>query len=529
MTTTNSESILGHYLGLIPPPRVDGLGYLFRGQADASWPLHSAAIRRILRFQPGIDDESLSELFDAYHRSVLLPEARSRSSSQQRTRELSDLEVLALLQHFKGATGLLDFSLSPLVALWFASAASPDDEDADGVVFVVDQSVAHAESTYHTEFAMSGIDDILRLLRAQNEMLAWTPPALLEAGPRILAQQSVFVLYPPQTVAHPSVPDRSLLKEQVTVAAEQKEQLRQELNMAGINEASLFPDFFGLAERHNSSAPLTFSIGQLRQVALGHYRNGKFAETIGVCSDLLERRPRDLEGRRLRAMARAAVGEHLAAVRDYDVAIEQATKQSGVCLSDIYFNRGNSKAVNQDYIGAIQDYTTALELNPNQQGAHLNRGNAHFASGTFQSALLDFCKSPEMPVASLNAGNAHMALGQLEKARDSYRRAHATGRVSEAAARNLDIATFLVGTVKEDPVEVALDDSRVILNIMIPQRAKGGADRTKLFPLAGNTGNRGNTGLPDLPGGEGYPGMTGMVIVLQYESASEDRANSAED
>ena len=36
-------------------------------------------------------------------------------------REVSDLQLLAKLQHFGAATGRLDFTWSPLVALWFAS------------------------------------------------------------------------------------------------------------------------------------------------------------------------------------------------------------------------------------------------------------------------------------------------------------------------------------------------------------------------------------------------------------------------
>ena len=40
--------------------------------------------------------------------------------SEEMGRQLSDLEILAELQHFGAATCLIDFSRSALVALWFA-------------------------------------------------------------------------------------------------------------------------------------------------------------------------------------------------------------------------------------------------------------------------------------------------------------------------------------------------------------------------------------------------------------------------
>ena len=46
---------------------------------------------------------------------------------------LSDLQRLSVLQHQGAATGLLDFTEYPLVALWFACA---ERSDKDGKVFV---------------------------------------------------------------------------------------------------------------------------------------------------------------------------------------------------------------------------------------------------------------------------------------------------------------------------------------------------------------------------------------------------------
>ena len=50
----------------------------------------------------------------------LIEKARSLGHDQREAQQLSDLELLAELQHFGAATCLIDFSQSALVALWFA-------------------------------------------------------------------------------------------------------------------------------------------------------------------------------------------------------------------------------------------------------------------------------------------------------------------------------------------------------------------------------------------------------------------------
>lgn len=49
--------------------------------------------------------------------------------------ELSDLEILAEIQHLGGATCLTDFTTNFLIALWFATSPK---EDADGKLVWLD-------------------------------------------------------------------------------------------------------------------------------------------------------------------------------------------------------------------------------------------------------------------------------------------------------------------------------------------------------------------------------------------------------
>ena len=97
--------------------------YAYRGQEDSRWPLRSAAARRLLRhYRAGSEREVpyFSRAYIEYHQNVLIDPARTRGFGLDNGRMLSDLEILATLQHFGAATGLLDFTYSPLIALWFA-------------------------------------------------------------------------------------------------------------------------------------------------------------------------------------------------------------------------------------------------------------------------------------------------------------------------------------------------------------------------------------------------------------------------
>ena len=100
-----------------------GVGaYAFRGQGNTAWPLHSAATRR-LREHGGEGIQNSPEfpsLYLDYHNSTLIAPARTQGIGIESGRAISDLQLLAKLQHLRAATGLLDFSWNPLVGLWFA-------------------------------------------------------------------------------------------------------------------------------------------------------------------------------------------------------------------------------------------------------------------------------------------------------------------------------------------------------------------------------------------------------------------------
>ena len=93
-----------------------GVGtYAFRGQGNAHWPLHSAAMRRLRRHRgEGIQNSpEFPSLYLDYHNSTLIAPARTQGLGVELGRDLSDLQLLAKLQHLRAATGFAGFQLEP--------------------------------------------------------------------------------------------------------------------------------------------------------------------------------------------------------------------------------------------------------------------------------------------------------------------------------------------------------------------------------------------------------------------------------
>ena len=107
-------------------------------------------------------------------------------------RQLSDLELLAELQHFGAATCLIDFSRSALVALWFACQTRISGGEANGKVYAVRHDDMVRLKTVNPEVAEKKIliiffkpDENGRYIHSINGQ-----PKL--QNNRIIAQQSVF-------------------------------------------------------------------------------------------------------------------------------------------------------------------------------------------------------------------------------------------------------------------------------------------------------------------------------------------------
>jgi hypothetical protein len=204
----------------------NGLGFLFRGQASAEWELLPKAGR------PGYylpKNRDLGRFYDWTNKAVAYTSL-----------PVHFLDQLALAQHHGLATRLLDWSLNPLVACFFACA---EQLDKDGAVWIFEQ-----------------VDTLLRhdILRENVESFDAVHGFLPRANfPRILNQKGVFTVHCDAARAievrpsrlHPEQPNLVCIR----IPANLKLEIIKLLEDYGIDRSFLFPGLDGLSDAVNSA------------------------------------------------------------------------------------------------------------------------------------------------------------------------------------------------------------------------------------------------------------------------------------
>lgn len=202
----------------------EGMGYLFRGQADASWYLLPKAGRKEF-FLP--DNRDLGRFWSWARQAVaysMLP--------------TSDLEQLAIAQHHGLATRLLDWTMNPLVACFFACSECPEKNGAVYMFETPDQIISE-ENTINDLKALSGV-------------YGYFPKSI---SPRLLNQKGIFTVH--CDASRKIVVSKSRLKNEnpnlliLTIPAKLKEDVLKHLEDYGIDKSVLFPDLDGLSAHIN--------------------------------------------------------------------------------------------------------------------------------------------------------------------------------------------------------------------------------------------------------------------------------------
>lgn len=125
-----------------------------------------------------------------------------------------------------------------------------------------------------------------------------------------------------------------------------------------------------------------------------------------------------------RAVARAALGEHLAAFEDHERAVALNPADAVA-----YNNKANSHADFREYGRALKGYGRALELRPDYVSARYNRAGVHLVLGDFAAAAADYTAAIEAEPAfgEAWAGRAEAACRQGLVARSVADRMRAIG------------------------------------------------------------------------------------------------------
>lgn len=160
---------------------------------------------------------------------------------------------LFLMQHYRLPTRLLDWSESPLVALFFALEESSTNDDGDSAIWAIAPTKLNLQQLGREAILAPDNSDLRRLSidafvrNTQNPDSRILAVLTKQSDLRHLVQQSVF------TVHGCNVPIDELTEEtpfldRIRIPAASKGGFRQILALYGISRASLFPDLENLAQ-----------------------------------------------------------------------------------------------------------------------------------------------------------------------------------------------------------------------------------------------------------------------------------------
>jgi hypothetical protein len=225
---------------------LQGVYPFWRGHADIAWPITPEVFRMDHRGNP-YPEVTLIRGF--------MGQAESRS---QRCPSYNDLGGwLILARHFGLPTRILDWSMSPLVALFFAVE---DHDEADGALWALNPGHLNYDMIGANRLMIADdleVRELVALAFEPNpavhlESLARTEGRALAVGtreidPRVMVQQGAFTIHADErnlaerrTEGYPW-----LVGFRIHRAA--KKPLREQLSRLGITRSALFPDLGSLA------------------------------------------------------------------------------------------------------------------------------------------------------------------------------------------------------------------------------------------------------------------------------------------
>ena len=371
--------------------QVKGRLVLYRGLADADWEVESSGYRRI---KPE-DGETPPRVFQNYIQR-LLDRADLQGFRRRGGDELSDLELLAELQHNGAATCLIDFTSNALVALWFACREKPD-KAGKVVVMATEESEEFSIVTYER------LEKPIKEFLNQGKLWKWTPSGL---SYRIVAQNSVFVFGEGKIVEK--------YYEAVRIVGENKQEIREELKEKfGITEERLFSDFTGFALSNSHDRPYSdYTEEDYVYLGLAFDQQGNFEKAIDTYNKAIELAPQYAWAYNNRGFARRVSGDPHRAITDFNQAIVLNSQYVAA-----YNNRGLAKHDLNDYQGAIADFDQAIQLNPQDASAYNHRGAVKYDAGDPQGAIADFDQAiqlnPKFAEAYFNRGLAKYYSGDF--------------------------------------------------------------------------------------------------------------------
>ena len=269
----------------------EGESFVYRGMPKACWGVESSASRRIRQSQKTLPPLPVLQSYI----ERLLQNARERRFQEYDGKDLTNLQLLAELQHYGAATCLIDFTSNALIALWFA--CRDEGRQIPGRVVAMADTPGRFSPEDPTDLPKDSVNFL-----SEDKLWKWKP---IHPSIRIATQQSVFVFGPGKI-------DKKDY-ESIEIDGGSKGKIREELaRRFDIVEQHLFRDFTGFVTSHAHDSPYRdhtaddyFSLGSTAQ------QQGFYGEAKEFYGRTLELDPHHTEARQ----NRETVEKHLAPVK----------------------------------------------------------------------------------------------------------------------------------------------------------------------------------------------------------------------
>lgn len=331
--------------------------YVFRGVSNQDYEIQASAYRRL----PKVDRNNPAKLLKI--NKEMISDARLEGHDLKNGQQLSDLELLAELQHYGVATCLIDFTYSAQIALWMA-CRQRSKWDVNGKVFAVrsDDPIRFKKVT--SDSVQEKFDCFFKKDESRGYPLyQWQPK---QQNSRIIAQQSVFLFGGGKIEKEAECVILKSSKETILTALEKS---------SGIIEARMFPDFDGFARlRAHDREYIEPNARNYLQRGIEAEQENRRDDAIAYYNEVISLEPVDnltlAEAYCYRAYCNQDT--YNLAIEDYDKAIEL---NSSFALA--YRNRGVTHEKEDKIDLAINDYSKVVELNPNSSLAYSDLARAY--------------------------------------------------------------------------------------------------------------------------------------------------------
>ncbi len=223
----------------------------WRGQADISWQLNPSIVRKIKLEKNNqnkngkVLDETIS-----YWEEILLNKAKKNLYNYDDCgRKLTDIELLAKLQHYGAATRLLDFSKNVLIALWFC-VSEPEYKNKTGLLLGIDTTIMSGMENKF-DFEMNYLEFSEHIRKARDIYIIDSPANIQ----RISSQNSVFLCSKSVDEKYGCflLPDGELYKKVIAISPQLKSECLKILSECfNITPLTIYPDIEGFAKANST-------------------------------------------------------------------------------------------------------------------------------------------------------------------------------------------------------------------------------------------------------------------------------------